>query len=330
MWFTYKLKEACRQSRLGSTRKRVFSEEIESGGVRKFWVSNQKTFIEFYSTLGPGASFYEIIEDDTWVKGYWDIDMCRVSNPLSQNNDSSIIMNIIKQIQIGLKNENISCELDNFAILDSSSKDKLSFHIILNEVKWFKTKVELLEFTKKNFFENDLPKPEFAVNLKGFTSSIVDIKVYGKLQNFRLVFSKKFDKSNVLEISKLDNRLCFLNDEEIIESTIVQGTPIDGFIPEIGVNPISNNQSKESVKKPCSEKWSKLTKIIENRFNMTVKEYNELSLGTVLILSKNRMTCDRINRIHRSNHTYLLLNTATMVVVKKCHKCQSVLDSYKI
>ena len=329
MLFTFKLKEACRLSRLGKSRKRIFAEETGPGGTRKFWVSNQKSFLEFYSTLGPGASFYEIIEDDTWVKGYWDVDVCKVSNPHLQNDDCSLIMNIIKQIQKGLKAENICCELDNFAILDSSTDAKLSFHIILNEVKWFK-KRELLEFTKKNFFTDDVPKQEYSVCLNGLTSCVVDIKVYGRLQNFRLIFSKKYGKMKTLEVSNLDTRLCFLNDMEIIESTIVQGLPIEGFIPEVTVNPVSNFHSNNDNIKPCSKKWSKLTKIIEDRFKMAVKEYKELSSETVLILSKNRLICERINRIHKSNHTYLLLNVSTMVVVKKCHKCQSVVDSYKI
>lgn len=317
-------------SRLGKTRKRIFSEEIGTGGVRKFWVTSQKTFLDFYSTLSPGSSFYEIIEDDTWLKGYWDVDMDKVSNPHLRDKYNWMITNIIKQIQIGLKDEGICCEFDNFAILDSSTANKLSVHIILNEVRWFRSKSDLLEFTKKNFFVNDMPKDEYSVNSKGFITSIIDLKVYGRLQNFRLIFSKKFDKSKMLEVSELDTRLCFLNKLETIESTIVQGTPIEDFVPLIIANPINKTLLNEATKNSCSSKWSKLNDIIQNRFNMIIKEYNELSSDTVLILSKFRMTCERINKTHRSNHTYLLMNISTMVVVKKCHKCQCVLDSYKI
>ena len=317
-------------SRLGKTRKRIFAEEIGTGGARKFWVTSQKAFLEFYSTLSPGSSFYEIIEDDTWVKGYWDVDLCKVSNPHLQDKYDWMITNIINQIQMGLKDEGISCELDNFAILDSSTTIKMSVHIILNEVKWFKSKLDLLEFTKKNFFVNDMPKDEYSVNSKGFTSSIIDLKVYGRLQNFRLIFSKKFDKSKILEVSELDTRLCFLNELEIIESTIVQGTPIEDPVPVSIADPINKTLLNGASKNSCSGKWSKLNEIIQNRFNMIIKDYSELSSDTVLILSKFRMTCERINKTHRSNHTYLLLNIGTMVVVKKCHKCQCVLDSYKI
>ena len=330
MNFTYKLKDACRLSRLGKNRKRIFSEEIGSGGVRKFWVVSQKSFLEFYSTLSPGSSFYEIIEDDTWVKGYWDVDASKLDNPHLKDKDDHVIMQIIKQIQTGLEEEGIVCELDNFAILDSSTQTKLSVHIILNDVKWFRSKHRVLDFTRKYFFEDDLPKEEYSVNSNGFTCSIIDLKVYGKFQNFRLIFSKKFDKEKILGISKLDTRLCFLNEIEVIESTIVQGIPIEGFTPEVTINPLTESLLNKATKKPCSEKWSKLTKTIENRFNMSIKDYVELNLDTVLVLSRNRMTCERIGRVHKSNHTYLLLNIGTMVVVKKCHKCESVLDSYKI
>ena len=330
MIFTYKLKDACRQSRLGNNRKRIFSEEVGSEGTRKFWVASQKSFLDFYSTLSPGASFYEIIEDDTWVKGYWDGDKYKPENPQLKDKDDHVIMQIIKQIQSGLEEEGIKSELENFAILDSSTQTKLSVHIILNEVKWFKTKVRVLDFTRKHFFEDDLPKKEYSVNFNGFTCSIIDLKVYGKLQNFRLIFSKKFGKEKILGVSRLDSRLCFLNELETIESTIVQGMPIEGFNPEITVNPLSESLLNKATKKSCSEKWSKLTKTIENRFNMSVRDYTELNGNTVLVLSRNRMTCERIGRVHKSNHTYLLINIDTMVVVKKCHKCESVLDSYKI
>ena len=327
----FKLKNAIRSSTIGKHRKRIFAEEIGGGGKRQYWVSRLETFLEFYSTLSPGSSFYEVIEDDTWVKGYWDIDQQKTEHSKESDYDA-IIKKVIEHITKELQNENIKCNLDNFAILDSSTDKKLSVHLILNDIKWFKGKNELLDFTKRIFFINDIPKDEFAYTHNGTMTSIIDLKVYGKFQNFRLIGSRKFGKTKDLEISRLDDRLNFLNKNEVLLSTLVQGEPIEGFIENKHKDHMTTDQlnAKRNETSTGSNRWTKLTKTIETIFETKVKGYVDLNENTVLIQTNNRMICERINRFHKSNHTYLLLNTITMVIVKKCHKCGLVTNTYKI
>ena len=323
------IKEASRMKSLGRSEKTIFAEEIGEEGQRQFWVTHKKTFIDFYTSLRDGYSFYEIIDEDSLLRGYWDIDIFRTEGEYDGEHEDSFILKIIMKINEALFQRGFTTCRDDFTILESSTSVKFSVHLILSDVFWFQSKDEIMRFTKECFFTEEGPVQDFSYVRKGKVEGIIDLNVYGNKQNFRLWKSCKKGKRNILKISHLDRRMLLLGDDKArLEATLIQGQTINVK------KPVLDREMKDGSGEKTDEKYtvvnrifisSEMKHIIFKEFGVNVTGEKRISTDTVLIYIDSNMKCDIVGRLHSRNNTYLLLNIVTMEIFKKCHHCQGMI-----
>ena len=338
MLITPSLTEAIKACNLGKGSKRIFAEEVGQKGERNFMVTTPEIFADFYNFISPGQHFYEVLSEDHPKKAFWDIDMWEDTTQgterdlLKENLILDIIMELVKSFfEIGY----IICR-DDFVILDSSSNQKISFHLILHRGPRFHNCKEIGEITKQTFYSGNEPKKQFSVSIDGTPNGVVDLKVYRSNQNFRIWKSSKFGKDATLEISNLDRLLKNIdNEEEKLLATLISGNkgepcidqPISNFVPHPKSNPHTMKQNPNTI-----TNVDKIVHVaIQEVSGTTISNCKILNPHTILINTKKNMICENVKRIHRRNRTYFLMNTDSGRIFKKCHKCtEQILSSFKI
>ncbi|KAI6180746.1 DNA primase domain containing protein [Aphelenchoides besseyi] len=181
---------------------RLFSfeaPEFKVGG-RKFICTPLDKFYNFYNKPESPKHFYEIIQADRSCRPYFDLEFDQKLNP---NVDGiqlvhefvSICQKVFKQM-LGLE-----VKEERFLILDSTSQKKFSAHVIVHlpedrllssnaQMKFLLLGIsEEMERTKKCWLDNE----------RNDRQSFYDPSVYSKNRNFRLVFSSKCGKPEILK-----------------------------------------------------------------------------------------------------------------------------------
>ena len=333
MIITKTLNEAIKYSRQGKGTRRIYAEEVGSRGEREFLVMSQEVFIDFYQFLKPGQHFYEVLGSDWWKKGFWDIDYwdrTREGEESREERKERTVLAIIMELIKGFYDRGFTLCRDDFVILDSSSKTKISFHLILQNGPWFEENQDIECITRKCFYRNDEPEKEFAVKTHGKITSIVDTTVYGMNQNFRIWQSSKFGSDNTLEISSLDRFTLGLKDgSQKLTSTLINGDRKEGERANLA-------SERKITKNPPLDQSDfhvngSIREAVSRNCDTGIANCRRLSNHTILINTMQNMFCEVAKRVHSSNRTYLLMNTETGHIFKKCHKCvDQILCSFKV
>lgn len=208
----------------------VESKELKGVGSRKYIVSTVTEFWFYYKQLGVDSRhFYEVIEEDRTCHLYFDLEYLKHLN--TEKDEFEILDLWIKFVcDFLLYNLKIKSDKNNVVILDSSTTNKFSYHLIwhlknvvfLNNIHvgYF---VKDMCFKLKQFLNNSGNESETAwfkklrykerlKKLITITSDIsklpclfVDEGVYTKNRNFRLYMSSKISKNVNLNLSSFSN-----------------------------------------------------------------------------------------------------------------------------
>ena len=308
----------------GSKNKSIFAEEVSEDGERQYWAMVKRNFMDFYLTLRKGHSFYEVIQGDRYIKPFWDVDMIlnqqdEIDRPAMEE---EIILKIIMRLVHAFYEINQCICRDDFAVLSSYNDKKISAHLILNNGFMVEDCGIIENLTKKWFYDDNEPLDEFSTMINGKKKGIVDLAVYGKNQNFRLIHSKKMRKgSNILEISKSDRSLTNIKDEKIIlDRTMIQGDKI----PTLRLN--ENSKDKKEIHLKPSLKLEMdgtenmgLKKFIYEEFGVKIAGSKIMNTSTIILTTRENQLCENAGRKHSSNNAYFIYNTKTMMIYKKCH-----------
>ena len=338
MIITPSLTEAVRACNLGNGSKRIFAEEVGPKGERNFIVTTAKTFADFYNFISPGQHFYEVLSGNHPKKAFWDIDLWDNATQGTERDilKENLILRIIMELVISFSEIGYTLCRDDFIILDSSSSQKISFHLILHKGPRFHNCKEIGEITRQTFYSGNEPKKEFSVSVDGIPKGIVDLRVYGSNQNFRIWKSSKFGKTATLKISNHDRLLRNIdNEEEKLLATLINGNKEDPCIDQPGTNPIPRSKDKFRIKNQNPNTNTTVEKIvhvaIQELSGTTISNCKILNPHTILINTKKKMICENVKRTHRRNRTYFLMNTDSGRIFKKCYKCtEHILSSFKI
>ena len=158
---------------------------------------------------------------DLPTKLYFDIEFDVKNN--HEKNSKSVINKIIDIfLDSSKKKFGIDCCSDDVIVLDSSNHVKVSFHLIFKTVIFDNNKTckDFVNLVLENLSTEDLVLLS-AFDSKSKSKLIIDLSVYNKNQNFRLILSSKFGKNSPLTL--VDKNL---NDVNVFNKQIFLDTLI--------------------------------------------------------------------------------------------------------
>jgi len=98
---------------------------------------------------------------------------------------------------------NLNCTADDVIVLDASTDKKLSYHVIIKSVVFHNTTCckAFVQHVLSNISGEGLQEISY-IDMKGSVKYLIDMKVYSRNQNFRLIGSSKFGKNFPLKKGK--------------------------------------------------------------------------------------------------------------------------------
>ena len=338
MYISSNIKEAKEYCKYGKKKKRIFGEEVNETGGRQFLTTTNQNFKEFYLTLKKGSmAFYEIVNNEMPCKGYWDVD-CWLDEPIRKEDKIKIEEELVKSmteeiIKIIQKKTGKEMKQEDFMVLRSEKESKISMHLVLNGGIWFNNNKEVQQITEEAFYEEDIPKEKYAVYRDGKRTGIVDRGVYNKNQNFRMLWSTKYGKKGMLEVSPVDKHTISMENEmEILEASMLQDTRVE----EGNVEGIPQKKIKISKEVGQEEEWKEnrdpeIREFIHTNFGIREGKWRRMAKDTMVLSTAESKICEVIGRKHKRNNVYIVANTQTYRFYKKCHKCKnSILKEAKL
>jgi hypothetical protein len=171
-------------------------------------------FYEFYSNCREGRWFYEVIQDGYPVRPYFDLEFKKACN---QSLDPMTCFHDFISICKETFDETLNIRLNdsNFMILDSTTDEKFSAHVIIHlpDKMLFPSNVSIFNYfcINNNKIQLDL-KPLISMICEKMRSKqqcvvkkedgreefLCDQSVYSKNRNFRMYYSSKYGKKTKL------------------------------------------------------------------------------------------------------------------------------------
>lgn len=245
----------------------------------------------------------------------------------------------------------IYIDKQNFISLCSSNDIKFSYHIIVHIPNiLFKNNIEINNFI--NHMYNFYSLSTLWVNGKDDNQYIIDKNVYTKNRAFRLYLSSKYNKNSILDFTneyKKNNNLNIIRLEDF-KKTLVIDYWTDKELKKISlltcpevkseciidnmikISPGYLNDDKCNITKSSTDNkmFEPLITFIMKTFNNGepfqfnayirnwVITYNEY-LCTLLFNIEKYRWCGNINRQHKSNHIYFVVDISHNCYYQKCY-----------
>jgi P4 family phage/plasmid primase-like protien len=289
--------------------------------------------------------FYEFISDSVPVNLFLDIEIYKDKQPIQFNNYNETITLIKSTIISYFTHQNLN--IFKIIILESHSNVKFSFHVILRLVDttgnyvYFENVKELKKLIKSIF-------PEFT------KSKLIDLSVYreglfrtfksSKLQENRPLIKNQFsddfefiesfvtycpinqNNSQNFRISELLTYSKFSNSDEYLDESKKSTLQIYNKINTDCRNPLdievdtdTNNSSLEPKNLSEYDKTI-IKKFIRKNYKYKTDDIREIiidrSLNCIVIALSDKF-CYNIDREHKSNHQYIVIDTYSSK--QKCH-----------
>ena len=263
------------------------------------------------------------------MKLYFDIEYNRNEN---KDKNSNGLVELLIEIFVDYCNTTfgIKCCSNDVIILNSSNDVKVSYHLV------FKTVVFENNIKCKNFIQHVIENlsPENLEMLNAFDMKlerklIIDMSVYNKNQNFRILQSSKFGKNTPLELLNNDEISMSIFFETLIsDQLLIVNTNSSEFkqnVPEFAYKK-TNEPKKENPS--VISKWPIIDRFVENLIGdgkiiktLTFKNKEHTAKQIILYNIKDFRYCENIKRAHKKNTIYYIANVQRMIVYQRCHKC---------
>jgi P4 family phage/plasmid primase-like protien len=271
-----------------------------------------KTYNQFQLLIGStkNPTYYELIRDSSLVNLFFDIEIHKTSNEEYFNDHENIVQNI-KQTIIKHFNQ-YTCK---FIVLESHDPDtKISYHII----------IRLLDNSQQEVYFPDVKsiKPLVVHLFKDLTKAkVIDTSVYRE-GLFRTYLSSKHGQHRPLVKCHLSDAFTFnetfvcwtqtslVVDPHLLIFSISPSKRENAHTTNIDDSPIHlTDEEKEIIKKFVRKSFryrpSDIRDVILN------KQYNCFNVNL------NETFCHNIDREHKSNHQYIVIDTYS--AKQKCH-----------
>jgi DNA-directed primase/polymerase protein len=334
-----------KMEKLKGSGKMVFGFEMESlnkkySGWRTFFVEEWKTmFLKIKASKSRDRRYYEIITDS--CKAYVDAEFYVAFNP--ELDGYTLTLDLVEYLITHLKKLSPVTNSD-VMILESHTTNKFSIHLIFNlRNHYFKDNEVLGSFMRRVAGQKDFKR--FLVKTETGVTSFVDLSVYGKSQNFRMIGCTKLGKESFLKVSPIDQ---FVRSKTYISETgIFYNSLITNFFKGkkrmlrledvnsvfASSRMVSNAIGSTEHKRGKSFKEQKIivyddisdfdvintyvkSKIGEGTIRNIVLS---LTTGNLIYNLNNYRYCQNISRAHRSNKVFLVVDSLLESLYQCCH-----------
>ena len=272
---------------------------------------------------------------DLPVKLYFDIEYEHSAN---KEMNAQVLVKDLIDIFIVYCNRTygILCLSKDVIILVSSTDVKVSYHLI------FKTVVFANNKNCKDFIHHVLESlsPEhlerfFVNDIKKKRKLIIDMSVYNRNQNFRIIYSSKFGKNTPLKLVQnniidLDQSMSTFFDTLICDKSLLVNTHNNKSNHNVNtsvVNKIKHNEVKNGIASLISN-WPVIDVFVKSCIGsgeimktLTYENKENTSKKMILYTIKKYNYCENIKRAHKSNTIYYIADVQRMCIYQKCNKC---------
>ena len=314
---------AYKQKAHGTT---VFSWELNQNGSRRYFVSKKD---KLWSTYKDDSikNLYEVISEGV-SKLYFDLEFLKLEEN-SNKKGEVMTTRLINEVNDYLKKQyNQQNSFEDVLILDSSSVDKFSVHLIFKKI-CFSDNRKIKHFLQD--FEGQLSdetRELFQIIKRGSPSSFIDTNVYSRNQCFRLFLSTKFGKSTPLKVARYDRSVNeILNSDdilyEIFSSSLITNIDVESSqIIEISTLPVQLKE-EQFVESSAVSPYPELDEFVKSQlrpggFIRQVK--NSWENKILYVIGGNRF-CSIASREHKSNHIYYVCDLFNMTMNQYCYSC---------
>ena len=314
---------AYKQKANGTT---VFSWELNQNGSRRYFVSKKD---KLWSTYKDDSikNLYEVISEGV-SKLYFDLEFLKLEEN-SNKKGEVMTTRLVDEVNDYLKKQyNQKNSFEDVLILDSSSVDKFSVHLIFKKI-CFSDNRKIKHFLQD--FEGQLSdetRELFQIIKRGSPSSFIDTNVYSRNQCFRLFLSTKFGKSTPLKVARYDRSVNeILNSDdilyEIFSSSLITNIDVESSqIIEISTLPVQLKE-EQFVESSAVSPYPELDEFVKSQlrpggFIRQVK--NSWENKILYVIGGNRF-CSIASREHKSNHIYYVCDLFNMTMNQYCYSC---------
>ena len=314
---------AYKQKAHGTT---VFSWELNQNGSRRYFVSKKD---KLWSTYKDDSikNLYEVISEGV-SKLYFDLEFLKLEEN-SNKKGEVMTTRLINEVNDYLKKQyNQQNSFEDVLILDSSSVDKFSVHLIFKKI-CFSDNRKIKHFLQD--FEGQLSdetRELFQIIKRGSPSSFIDTNVYSRNQCFRLFLSTKFGKSTPLKVARYVRSVNEISNSddilyEIFSSSLITNIDVESSqIIEISTLPVQLKE-EQFVESSAVSPYPELDEFVKSQlrpggFIRQVK--NSWENKILYVIGGNRF-CSIASREHKSNHIYYVCDLFNMTMNQYCYSC---------
>ena len=289
----------------------VFAFEHEIPGKRKYIVDTIDRFYSNYIQLST-RHYYELILPFSPCHLYLDLEFNSQDN--LDLDGTMMTRNLINSLV-----EYIDVELDrqtrDIVILESHTHIKFSLHLIIHlHNAMFKSYLSC-KYLIESFLKTT--GSEFLVMNGDKKQSFCDTSVYSRNRNFRLYLSSKLGKTTILQLPHEPEPTL-----ELFKSTLVTFCQINTEMEYLdikqeahatNIKPISKT-SLSITDESCQSLLTYMATQIKGIVNKVLKKDN-----TFILCIVGDRYCERINRQHKSNGIYYVVDRQQGVWYQMCH-----------
>lgn len=279
-------------------------------GITKYFIVD--TYNDFRRLIEDTESpcFYEFIPGDHPVKLFMDVEIYKEKHESYFNNSHSLMTSVVQSIRAGLADLGLEVSV---VVLESHNDAKRSYHVICNTTRGETTVA----------FKN-------ARSLRGWVTSVFGDLVRAKIIDpavyreglFRTYLSSKEREFRPLVASDisdpfdfLDTFVCYFNDNPVVESLLDTSdeTPPDVICVK--------NAPLNTLETPLEQSdRNTLAHFLRVQYSVRASDIREIQIDTQLnciVVSLHEKFCYNVQREHRSNHQYIVIDTFSSK--QKCH-----------
>ncbi|XP_011686015.1 PREDICTED: DNA-directed primase/polymerase protein-like [Wasmannia auropunctata] len=331
----------------------TFVYQRPSDGSRRFVVAHPEVYWWYYKVKPPEERCsYEIIPKDSPCWLYLDLEYPIELNPLC--NGPRMTRTLIDIIRAYLLNHyHLLCDRSNFLILDSTSSNKFSRHVIFTMKDMaFKDYSHVGKFIKTIYndmllyLRSDTPThgildhfdkadiEEMLVKTQHGEKLFVDNGVYTKNRHFRIYLSTKWGKQSYLTVSMdcvhntvnkcrekelgifLDSLISYFpNKQNLILLEFLNRSDVKAKLySSIPKRSVNENDGESS---PYPEIDSHIRSLIDPG-KIRIAKYSDKTKTLRYEVYGNRY-CENIGRHHKSNNVYWIVDLNTKKIYQRCH-----------
>ena len=291
----------------------IFSKDINKNGAKSFFCCGYEYFIKSFYKNQSSKNIYEVIQEHKPTKVFLDFD-CLSKNCSRKKFDNDFNDFINKSLEVLAKNyDDLNEDEIDVLILDSTTKEKYSFHVILQIAFENLTMV-------KNFID-------YVLSI--CPNKYVDKSIYTKNRSFRLIYSSKLNKNIPLKL--LGDENCLYNEKNVFLSLIQCITPTN-YKGEFK-NTFQTSKIRIFNSNLCSFKKRKITYQTSEEFitlddlPKNLIQYIQICGGVIRTIKETKeflyliignTKCPFINKQHKSNNQFFTLCKNNRIGYWKC------------